>query len=264
MIATESSELSKLSGNIDSYPNWDNDIHKRLKMKYYTDDVDQRLENLKKTDVANLDFNNRYFPPLYIDTPTPESMAKEAILQKIMSLRDNNLVPTSDGNNRSDPSAMAEVNKDKMDEAITEYKEKVNLDNLDQVEEPAQESAYVAPIGKSSKQITGSKNPARAQLIPAAMFRKKMNPKTYEGLNENETNESVLMLMNDDKLREKARNSRMSAQGIKIPKSKSALINRFNLLKGQICSGNDNPTVVTEIKAISKELYNKGMLDKHL
>ena len=55
-----------------------------------------------------------------------------------------------------------------------------------------------------------------------------------------------------------------SSTGLKIPKTKSGLINRFNLLRAEILNGNDNHKIILEIKHISKELYKKGYLKTHL
>ncbi len=40
--------------------------------------------------------------------------------------------------------------------------------------------------------------------------------------------------------------------------------NRFQILKGEILANNDNPSIIAELKEVSKVLHSKGLLDSHL
>jgi hypothetical protein len=85
-------EESKLTGNIDSYAAWNNDIHKELKMKYYVEDINERIENDDLTKQLNEDYNNRNFPPKYPAGQNINELIKEEELQHKIELRNKNPV----------------------------------------------------------------------------------------------------------------------------------------------------------------------------
>lgn len=77
-------EESKLTGNVDSYAAWNNEIHKELKMKYYEEDNENRIDNNELTKKLNEEYNSRAFPVKYPTGQTPEELLKqEDILNKI-------------------------------------------------------------------------------------------------------------------------------------------------------------------------------------
>jgi len=77
-------EESKLTGNIDSYAAWNNEIHKELKMKYYEEDNENRIDNGALTKQLNEDYNSRAFPVKYPAGQTPkELLEQEKILHEI-------------------------------------------------------------------------------------------------------------------------------------------------------------------------------------
>ena len=71
-----------LSGNVDSYPSWNNEIHKRLKLKHYLDDVDTRLINRELIKEMNEDYNDRYNPPKYPAGTNLNTIVEEMKLQE--------------------------------------------------------------------------------------------------------------------------------------------------------------------------------------
>ena len=406
--------MSKLTGNVDTYPCWDNKIHKELKLKNYATNVDSRLINLKMNKDANLDFNNRYFPPKSQGIPTIKSLVDERELEIKASkhgiinnniytyteqyIQSKNIPPNlskkqfdlvvkdiENGFNTSYTKnayskneietavkqtlkdlergvinqSIADKNKSNIQSynqeieeankrAIDEYKEgllmgyedsmtalnikrmkeaekqasrRIILDDIANAEEEEQKAAYVAPIGipasrieeeeqsssaSSSKHsspahsthssfastyaqssMTGSpkkRSPmstTKASNEPSAKALKDELTKEIEESGE-QTKNGITLIIHNKKLQKVIKSSEgkqtyvaplktdlltfseFTSAGIKIKKSKNALINRFNILRGELLSGNDNPKIIKEIKTLSKKLYEMKLLDKHL
>jgi hypothetical protein len=78
----------RLTGNVSTYPNWINEIHKDLMLQYYKDDVDEKDINLKLSKIINQDFNDRYFPAKYPLGQSLEDRIKEEELRAKIELRD--------------------------------------------------------------------------------------------------------------------------------------------------------------------------------
>ncbi len=78
----------RLTGNVSTYPNWINEIHKDLMLQYYKDDVDEKDINLKLSKIINQDFNDRYFPAKYQLGQSLEDRIKEEELRAKIELRD--------------------------------------------------------------------------------------------------------------------------------------------------------------------------------
>lgn len=76
-------ELLGLTNNIDTFPNWHNDIHKKLKLKHYVEDLNQQILNKDLTDTFNSDYNNRYFPPKNNIEAGPITLASIASERKL-------------------------------------------------------------------------------------------------------------------------------------------------------------------------------------
>jgi len=431
-------EMSKLTGNVDTYPCWDNKIHKELKLKNYATNVDSRLINLKMTKDANLDFNNRYFPIKSPGIPTIASLVAEKELTKKatehklinkekiyayaqsyiqkegippnlsktqfdlvvkdienglqgffkdtytknkyskneietvvkQTLKDlergvinqsisdkikNNIesynFEIEEANKRATDeyknnllieheNSMSALNNKRMREAEKEAKQKIDLDNLAQSEELEQKAAYIAPNGVRASNIEeeeqseySTQSSSASTHVQTSMagttiteehipsmsekeFKQHIKNKTLEQTknelfeiyksrgskplksgeyelyfsdtgktvtfkpsNSNTktpASKHVLETFLEDYTKPTKRNiqlhpnvneelfSEFASAGIKIPKSKNAIVNRFNILRGEIESGNDNPKIISEIKHLSKKLYQMGLLNKHL
>ena len=65
------------TNNIDTYPSWDSEIHKKLKLKRYEQDLNERLVNSELNKDLTDDFNNRYFPDKLQGLPTLDTLLEE-------------------------------------------------------------------------------------------------------------------------------------------------------------------------------------------
>lgn len=422
--------MSKLTGNVDTYPCWDNKIHKELKLKNYATNVDSRLINLKMNKDANLDFNNRYFPPKSQGIPTIKSLvdereleikaSKHGIMNKskfysyaeqylaqhppksaselsqeylndfLLSLGENQPAevaiealrlarlskrakpykhkPTStipfpntinfeieDANKRATDEykegllmgyedSMTALNVQRMKEAEKQASRRIILDDIANAEEKEQKASYVVPIGIPASRIeeeekylspthstysSSASTYAKSSIMPGTTIAEEyipsMSEQEFKQHIKNKTSEQsknelfeiyksrgskplksgtyklyfsdtgktvtfkesnsttkipaskhVLETFLEDYTKPTKRNiqlhpnvneelhSEFTSAGIKIKKSKNALINRFNILRGELLSGNDNPKIIKEIKTLSKKLYEMKLLDKHL
>ena len=440
---TELQEQKKLTGNVDTFPCWDNEMHKQLKLKYYSENVDKRLTNLELTKAANLDFNNRYFPIRSPGIPTLTSLVAEKELEMkasqhglinkskiysyaeqylaqhppksanelsqeylhdfLLSLGENQPVevaiealrlarlskrakpykhkPTStipfpniinfeieDANKKATDEykeglligykdSMSALNNKRMKEAEKEASKRIILDDIANAEEEEQKASYVAPIGIPAYRIeeeekyispthstysssSSASTYAQSSIMPGTTiaeehipsmseqeFKRHIKNKTSEQLKndlfeiykskgsnplksgkyelhfsdtgktvtfkESNTQQGVLLgnsttkipaskhvleTFFEDYTKPTKRNIQLhpnvneelhsefthESAGFKIPKTKSALINRFNILRGEILASNDNPTIIKEITHLSKILYKKGLLDKFI
>lgn len=81
-------EESKLTGNVDTFACWNNHLHKELKLKYYAEDLDERIENEVDTKTIIGDYINRNNPPKYPVNQNIAEMIKEEELQHKLELRD--------------------------------------------------------------------------------------------------------------------------------------------------------------------------------
>jgi hypothetical protein len=78
-------EQRKLTNNIDSYAAWNNEFHKKLKMKYYSDDIDERIVNAELKNIIDNDYNKRYFPNTAVGVPTLKTLVDDRKLQEELS-----------------------------------------------------------------------------------------------------------------------------------------------------------------------------------
>ena len=65
------------TNNIDNYPSWDSEIHKKLKLKRYEQDLNERLVNSELNKDLTDDYNNRYFPDKLQGRPTLNTLLEE-------------------------------------------------------------------------------------------------------------------------------------------------------------------------------------------
>lgn len=353
-------EQNKLTSCIDSYPCWNNEIHKKLKLKHYADDCDDRLVNLELIKDMNIDYNNRYFPPkypqgsnlgtlleerkLYEKLAEPAKVANvfnstveperfkssnldkggESKSKKIAKEILNNIIDK--GISDSEMSEMSKINKKRTEQVKKDFNVQVDRDNLELEEkEELEKSPHSSPKSISSTESTealttlypGTSIADEAEVkeedkYPKYNTRTQIESELLKIYNKNDkkplkienegkppyelifykSSKSDKMLpqitqsdgtilkgsnlhkshienfkkhfIKEDEIGE-SKYEYMTSSGLKkSKKTKSWLINRFNILKGEILCSNDNPAIIKELKDITKQLYDMGLLNKHL
>ena len=373
-------EERKLTHNIDSYPCWDNEIHKKLKMKYYSDNCDERLVNLELNKELNQDFNDRYFPPKYPTGSTLQTLVDEKKLYeklaepaKVANVFNSNVQPekfkssseekmpleysapierkpislenkmrsardvarevTSSSINTA-LNSMANLNKQRTEEAKKKFN--VKIDRLNIEEEEKQSPPSIASHSTEEFSPTGSETTRQhSSLYPGTTVIGEHPPIFEVGEEESSKPEKKQSKITKDQAINKLNNywKMNNEQSLKIPnyeisfrkstkdntkevpvlkaynmpgkliqkkemavntlrefineyekehnileahqefasaglkqkkKTNAWLKNRFEILKGEILASNDNPLIIKEIKQVSKELYNRGLLNKCL
>ena len=140
-------EELKLTGNIDSYAAWNNQIHKDLKMKYYEEDVDTRIENEKLTNILNQQYNNTYFPAKFqagmpaestnnqvnklADEIKIELRQKPTLKDAQLQTEEYNTEKIASENTTKQQNTEAEVLKEVEKQVIKELNKKIELENLE-------------------------------------------------------------------------------------------------------------------------------------
>jgi len=170
-------EESKLTGNIDSYAAWNNEIHKELKMKYYEEDNENRIDNGALTKQLNEDYNSRAFPVRYPKGQTPEELLKQEKILHEIELRNktpmviNRTAPEiatkykSDILTKQNEKVMEQAKKDLKVETEQENLEKVIEDDIEGKAPPPKSNTTPATSPNKNKSVPKSPTPTLAETV---------------------------------------------------------------------------------------------------
>ena len=109
-------------------PSWDSEIHKKLKLKRYEQDLNERLVNSELNKDLTDDFNNRYFPDKLQGLPTLDTLLEERKLYEKL----NTETKLNGIYNRHNEPIKSFAEESKNEKALKEAKEKFLMGHEDE------------------------------------------------------------------------------------------------------------------------------------